>query len=70
MLYEVITKSEETTDMDKAILLCWLFHLVGDIHQPLHCSAMFTPRLFSEGDRGGNSIKVGKYNLHSTWDFV
>ena len=63
-------KSEETTDMDKAILLCWLFHLVGDIHQPLHCSAMFTPRLFSEGDRGGNSIKVGKYNLHSTWDWA
>ena len=62
--------SEATTQVDKAILLCWLFHLVGDIHQPLHSSAMFTPRLFSEGDRGGNSIKVGKYNLHSTWDWA
>ena len=56
--------------MEKAVLLCWLFHLVGDLHQPLHTSAMFTPRLFSEGDRGGNSIKVGKYNLHSTWDWA
>jgi len=59
-----------TTKMEKAVLLCWLFHLVGDLHQPLHSSAMFTPRLFSEGDRGGNSIKVGKYNLHSTWDWA
>jgi hypothetical protein len=31
---------------------------------------MFTPRLFSEGDRGGNSIRVGKYNLHSIWDWA
>jgi len=59
-----------TTKMEKAVLLCWLFHLVGDLHQPLHSSAMFTPRLFSEGDRGGNSIKVGKYNLHYTLDDV
>ncbi len=63
-------ESEATTQMDKAVLLCWLFHLVGDLHQPLHSSAMFTPRLFREGDRGGNSIKVGKYNLHSTWDWA
>ena len=63
-------ESEATTKMEKAVLLCWLFHLVGDLHQPLHSSAMFTPRLFSKGDRGGNSIKVGKYNLHSTWDWA
>jgi len=59
-----------TTKMEKAVLLCWLFHLVGDLHQPLHSSAMFTPRLFNNGDRGGNSIIVGKYNLHSTWDWA
>ena len=59
-----------TPNIDKAVLLCWLFHLVGDLHQPLHSSAMFTSRLFSEGDRGGNSIIVGKYNLHSTWDWA
>ncbi len=63
-------ESEATTKMEKAVLLCWLFHLVGYLHQPLHSSAMFTPRLFSKGDRGGNSIKVGKYNLHSTWDWA
>jgi hypothetical protein len=63
-------ESDVTTKEVKAVLLCWLFHLVGDLHQLLHTSAMFTPRMFSEGDRGGNSIKVGKYNLHSTWDWA
>ncbi|UCH64639.1 MAG: S1/P1 nuclease [Ignavibacterium sp.] len=63
-------ESKEATKEEKAVLLCWLFHLVCDIHQPLHTSAMFTPRLFSEGDRGGNSIRVGNYNLHSTWDWA
>ncbi len=41
-----------------------LFHLVGDLHQPLHCGY--------EGDKGGNDIQV-KYmghpsNLHRVWD--
>lgn len=25
----------------KAIALAWLFHLVGDIHQPLHTAQLF-----------------------------
>jgi S1/P1 Nuclease len=25
-----------------AIALAWLFHLVGDIHQPLHTAQLFT----------------------------
>ncbi|MHA2100368.1 MAG: S1/P1 nuclease [Candidatus Kariarchaeaceae archaeon] len=63
-------ESKATTKSEKAVLLCWLFHFVGDLHQLMHTSAMFTPRLFSAGDRGGNSIRVGKYNLHSTWDWA
>ena len=48
---------------------CWLMHLVGDIHQPLHCTALFSVSHFPKGDRGGNEIKLkrGK-NLHSLWD--
>ena len=53
----------------RAVLLAWLFHTVGDIHQPLHGTAMFSPRLFPEGDRGGNSVRVQQSgNLHSLWD--
>jgi hypothetical protein len=53
----------------RAVLLAWLFHTVGDIHQPLHGTAMYSPRLFPEGDRGGNSVRVLQSgNLHSLWD--
>jgi hypothetical protein len=54
---------------DKAIMMAWLFHLVGDIHQPLHSTALFSAKLFPEGDRGGNLIPtVQRRNLHSLWD--
>jgi hypothetical protein len=41
----------------KAVALAWLFHLVGDIHQPLHTAQLFTVD-FPQGDRGGNEICV------------
>lgn len=54
---------------ERAILLSWLFHNVGDVHQPLHSSAMFAEGLLPEGDRGGNLIRTGqRSNLHSVWD--
>ena len=53
----------------RAVMLAWLFHDVGDIHQPLHSSALFSTRLFRDGDRGGNSIKTSQSgNLHTLWD--
>jgi hypothetical protein len=53
----------------KAQAYCWLMHLVGDIHQPLHCTALFSKSHFPKGDRGGNEIKLKKgKNLHSLWD--
>lgn len=54
---------------DKAIAYCWLLHLVGDIHQPLHSSALFSVEMFPNGDEGGNKILLTKgKNLHSVWD--
>jgi len=51
--------------------LSWLIHLVGDIHQPLHCITHISslhPR--PDGDRGGNSFALRGHarNLHSLWD--
>ena len=60
---------KQTPDDVKAVLLCWVFHLTGDIHQPLHSSALVSKALFPSGDRGGNSIKTDqRQNLHSLWD--
>ncbi|MBS1713020.1 MAG: S1/P1 nuclease [Armatimonadetes bacterium] len=55
--------------------LYWITHVVGDLHQPLHCvsSYKFDPR----GDAGGNFFKLGigypdnpdrMANLHFFWD--
>ncbi len=57
---------------ERAVALCWIFHVIGDIHQPCHSTAMFSKKLFpnpGEGDRGGNLVKVTQRgNLHSLWD--
>src|SRR5215510_6074684 len=59
----------------KAIALAWLFHLVGDIHQPLHTVQLFTVD-YPNGDRGGNEICVRvtqagqPMDLHRFWDGV
>jgi hypothetical protein len=51
--------------------MMWIVHLVGDIHQPLHCS--------TDGDRGGNEkwVRVtykspggAKIKLHALWDHL
>jgi len=67
-----ILKSD-APDSSKAIALCWLFHLAGDVHMPLHTAALISPQ-FPEGDRGGNLFKIKvsmsnpTLNLHSFWD--
>jgi hypothetical protein len=59
----------------KAVALAWLFHLVGDIHQPLHTAQSFTVD-YPQGDRGGNEICVQvtearqPMDLHRFWDGV
>jgi S1/P1 Nuclease len=59
----------------KAIALAWLFHLVGDLHQPLHTAQLFTVE-YPRGDRGGNEICVcvtqagQPIDLHRFWDGV
>ncbi len=60
-------------DPEKAIALCWLFHLTGDVTMPLHTTALIDSH-FPDGDQGGNKFKIrvtpsGKtINLHSFWD--
>lgn len=57
---------------ERAVALCWVAHLVGDIHQPLHNSNSFRPEFLPRGDEGGNRFKVWlgshKISLHNLWD--
>ena len=60
---------------DRAVALCWVFHLVGDVHQPLHTVKLFTTQFPApEGDRGGTRFYIRvkpttrTISLHEFWD--
>lgn len=57
-------KKKDLPMEEKQRYLRILIHLVGDIHQPMHCGRA--------ADKGGNDIKVKWFNrpdnLHSIWD--
>lgn len=66
-----------TDDQNKAVRLCWLFHLIGDLHQPLHAVTLVDEQKFPTGahsDLGGNLICIRShigappYKLHAFWD--
>jgi hypothetical protein len=53
----------------RAFALKFIVHLIGDLHQPLHCG--------DNNDRGGNDVKVTWFgpnerqqNLHGIWDYA
>jgi len=58
---------------DRALALCWVMHLVGDIHQPLH-TAQLVSTAYPKGDRGGGLQFVREapgadaVTLHWFWD--
>lgn len=68
-------RTRNLPDEDRAVALAWLFHLIGDVHQPLHNVAYFADNpAFRTGDLGGNKFGV-KANgrgvkLHAFWDDV
>ena len=62
--------ASNSPDALKSYDLVWLLHLVGDVHQPLHCAARFSQSA-PHGDEGGNLVTVcapecGR--LHAFWD--
>ncbi len=60
-------------DAERAVALCWILHLVGDIQQPLHAGHLASSR-FPMSDRGGmiDFVRAGAGSapvyLHLYWD--
>jgi hypothetical protein len=58
---------------DRALALCWVMHLAGDIHQPLHTSTQYSAA-YPQGDAGGGKQFVrdpevkAVVSLHWYWD--
>lgn len=70
----VIASDKLKSAVQRAEALCWIFHLVGDLHQPLHTTDFYSEE-FPEGDSGGNDfiIRTAEENttlvrLHGFWD--
>ncbi len=71
---EILKTSTDKTAQAQA--LRFVIHFVGDIHQPLHCTALVSSAN-PNGDQGGNLFKIKilgddgmlrDSNLHSYWD--
>ena len=63
-------RNPRARDLEKAIMLRHLIHLVADIHQPLHCCELYSAE-FPYGDRGGNRFRLSEISpdtLHKLWD--
>jgi hypothetical protein len=63
-----------TSPADRAIALSFVIHLLGDLHQPLHCATAITPaHPWPKGDEGGNTTMIridghSPIRLHAFWD--
>lgn len=67
-------KNPKTPADRKGIDICWVEHLVGDIHQPLHATSWYS-KVYPSGDQGGNLVVIRNadnivINLHSYWDSI
>lgn len=66
------TLASKASDELKSYDLSWLLHIVGDVHQPMHCATRVSHDA-PFGDNGGNDVMVN-YNgltnmrLHGFWD--
>ena len=71
----IINTLRRATNRDKtdAEMLGFLFHLVGDVHQPLHAATRYSQKN-PDGDAGGNGFSIQMppetrvRNLHAYWD--
>jgi hypothetical protein len=67
--FRQVLADPNASDELKSYDLVWIMHLVGDVHQPLHCSDRITAGAH-RGDGGGNSVKLTNNpgDLHGYWD--
>lgn len=63
--------ASDAPDELKSYDLTWLLHIVGDVHQPLHCVTRVSSST-PDGDNGGNNVQLEPVdsvtNLHAYWD--
>lgn len=75
-LYGIAQSEKALTDAksspeERAVYLSYLIHLIGDLHQPLHCGSL-VDGTYPHGDKGGNDFYIKPASrgipLHAFWD--
>lgn len=72
-LEENVRRLDSDSETVRAVALTWLFHLVTDLHNPLHNIALIDATR-PDGDRGGNltfvrvDAEAATIDLHWLWD--
>ena len=65
--------NSESTPAERALSLCWVFHVVGDIHQPMHVSDLYSAQ-YPTGNPAAtlsyvdDPIRDSTIPLHILWD--
>lgn len=68
-----LLRNPSTAAAERAVALCWIMHIVGDLHQPLHTGHAMSGR-FPLTDRGGTkawvktALDATPMTLHDFWD--
>lgn len=68
-----VMANRAATPSQRAVALCWVMHLAGDVHQPLHTAQLFSSR-YPNGDKAGSlqfvidPLTGRPENLHWFWD--
>ena len=68
---ERVLSDRKATPEQRGAYLSYLIHLIGDLHEPLHCASLFNSA-YPAGDKGGNDFFVKPasrgISLHQLWD--
>lgn len=68
-----IARNPQAPRAQRAVALCWIMHLVGDQHQPLHAGHWMSPA-YPKTDRAGTIAYVRRQpgaapvDMHDLWD--
>jgi len=72
-LNDAMLANPESTPSERAFALCWVLHIVGDIHEPMHVSDLFS-KDFPTGNAAGtmsyvmDPVTKSPIPLHVLWD--
>ena len=72
-LNNAMVANPESSPAERALGLCWVLHIVGDIHQPMHVSDLFSKDFPTGNSAGGLSyvmdpVTKSPIPLHILWD--